>query len=407
MAKAKTDGVRVAVIDRGFISPYFDAFFSVLNRSENRQYVVFYGDPPRNTGLQAAPPPYSFPTVRIRNVELYKTAVYQTLVKEVTSGAYDAVIMGHELKFLSNWLVVAICKLKGIPVILWGFGYHAPRGVGYRLKGSPLWSRLASTLKDWIARAADGYLAYTNRGAERMRHLRLKCRIFVVRPSVNVAEQLPLYERFRNEDRASLRKRLGLRANSIVFLYLGRLVEAKNPAGLLELAARLNADQTIETPIEVRIIGGGEHLDVLRQRSEGMEEAGVLGEIYDQETIAAYLAASDAVVLPGAAGITVTHAFAHGVPVLMRQSPLHSPEADYVVDGKNGLISGADFEDLIACAKQFVLSPELRERLSDGALQTRQDFGFERMADQFDAAVDAVFSNPPGRKAVGTSRRAA
>lgn len=383
---------RIAVIDRGFISPYFDEFFSILNRTEDREYVVFHGRPPRNTGLQAACGPFSFPNIWVENRELLKTAVYQPLVNQVTSGEYDAVIMGHELKFVSNWLAAAICKAKGIPVILWGFGYHAPRGIGYRTRGSKVWARCASHLKDLTARFADGYLAYTDRGAARIQSLDLGCEVFVVQPSVNVKEQTALHQRFVGADRGRLRAELGLRPDSIVFLYIGRLVEAKNAVGLVELVERLNRDPDVAVPVEARIIGGGEQLEALQARTRDSGEVAVLGEIYDQELLARHLAAADAMVLPGAAGITVTHAFAHGKPVLMRASPLHSPEAEYVVDGVNGLVSPAPFDDFVAVAKRFIASSDLRRRVSDGALATREKFSMERMAGQFDAAVDRVFS---------------
>ncbi len=393
---------RIAVIDRGFVSPYFDEFFTILNRASDREYVVFHGKPPKRTGLQAAPGPFAFPNVWVDNRELFKTAVYQPLVREVTSGRYDAVIIGHELKFVSNWPVAALCKLKGIPLILWGFGYHAPRGIGYRARASRLWSASATMLKDSIARFADGYLAYTDRGAARLRGLNLPCEIFVVRPSVNVEEQVALYRRYSGGDRAALRRSLGLRPDSVVFLYIGRLVEAKNAGALLDLVERLNAESGRGT-VEARIIGGGDQQAALRRRAAAMPEAEVLDETYDQDLLARYLAAADAMVLPGAAGITVTHAFAHGTPVLMRASPLHSPEADYVVDGENGIVAGPGFEDLVEAARRFVASPELRRRLAEGALRTRENFSMERMAQQFHGAIDCVFRTH-GRREV--SKRA-
>ena len=355
--------------------------------------------------MQAAEGPFPFPTVRVRNRELFKTAIYQPLVKEILLGGYDAVIIGHELKFISNWIVAAICKARGIPVILWGFGYHAPRGIGYRRRASAAWTFTASWVKDWLARWADGFLAYTERGAERLRRLGLRCEVFEVRPSVNVAEQIPLHERYRREDQAKLRERLGLAVDSIVFLYIGRLVEAKNPHGLLDLVERLNADPNIGRRIEARIIGGGEDLESLVRRAEHMVGVEVLGEIYDQAVLAQYLAASDAVALPGAAGITVTHAFAHGTPVLMRSSPLHSPEADYVIHGENGLVSGESFEDLVAAATLFARSPTLRRHLAAGALRTRELFGFEHMADQFHRAVDSVILRYYGGRFARSGRR--
>jgi len=393
--------LRIAVIDRGFVSPYFGEFFTILNRADDREYVVFHGDPPRSVGLQAAPEPYDFPAVRVRNIELMRTAVYQTLVRKISAGDFDAVILGHELKFLSNWVVAALCRARGIPLILWGYGYHAPRGIGYRTQGSRTWSRLASGTKDRIAGMADGYLAYTDRGAERMRSLGLSCEIFVVRPSVNVHVQIALHEQLKQEPRDALRRRLGLDPASIVFLYVGRLVEAKNVARLIELVAHLNATVTTPHPVEARIIGGGECLDELRRQAADIDGVEVLGEIYDQERLAPYFAASDALLLPGAAGITVTHAFSYGLPVLMANSPLHSPEADYVIDGYNGLVAD-DPRALFESARRFAADPQLRRELASGALATREQFSMEHMAEQFHSAVDDVLA-ARRRKTLGSA----
>lgn len=383
--------LRIAVIDRGFVSSYFGEFFTILNRASDRDYVIFHGDPPGWVGLQAAPEPYGFPAIKVANIELFRTAVYQALVLEIARGSYDVVILGHELKFLSNWLVAAFCKARGVPVILWGYGYHAPRGIGYRTEGSRSWTRFASGLKDLLASKADGYLAYTDRGAERMRSLDLPCKVFVVRHSVNVHEQIAHHERLIKEGRASTRRRLGLDPDAVVLLYVGRLVEAKKVDRLIEVVAQLNACVTTSRPVEARIIGGGECLPALRAHAEKVENVELLGEIYDQAKLADYFSASDGLVLPGAAGITVTYAFSFGLPVLMIKSDLHSPEADYVVDGYNGLIAD-DGPDLLPTLQRFTNNLALRRSLAAGALATRNEFSMDHMARQFHEAVDDVLA---------------
>ena len=385
---------KIAVIDRGFVSPYFDELFRIMNRSRDREYVVFYGDPPKGTGLEAAPEPYDFPNVRIENkhIPFLNTAVYQTLVRNVTSGEYDAVIIGHELKFLSNWVVAFLCRLKGIPIIFWGFGYHAPRGVGYRQRSSNLWNWTAQALKDRIARIGDSYLAYTQRGADRMRAQGLKCSIRIVRPSVNVEEQIRLHEKYLTANEAALRSELGCAPDSSVLLYIGRLVGAKGVDGLVEVVRRLNEEGKDRRKVEARIIGDGDTFDALKAQSADLPEVELLGGIYDQDVVAKYMRVAEAIVLPGAAGITVTHAFAHGKPVLTRENPLHSPEAEYVRDGENGRVVVGDFDAFVKAVAYFVDHPGERDRLSKGALSTRESFSMQRMADQFDEAVIEVLS---------------
>src|SRR3546814_11337127 len=117
--------LRIAVIDRGFISPYFDEFFTILNRRPGREYVIFHGDPPRRTGLRAATGPFSFPNVKIRNLDLFKPAVYQPLATKVARGGFDAGMLGHYLQLPSQWVVVGMRGTQGSPANPWGFGCHA------------------------------------------------------------------------------------------------------------------------------------------------------------------------------------------------------------------------------------------------------------------------------------------
>ena len=40
-------------------------------------------------------------------------------------------VLGHEVKFLSNILLALLCKARGIPVLYWGFGYHVKVGFSF------------------------------------------------------------------------------------------------------------------------------------------------------------------------------------------------------------------------------------------------------------------------------------
>ena len=52
------------------------------------------------------------------------------------------------------------------------------------------------------------------------------------------------------------------------------------------------------------------------------------GPIYDSDTLSRIFRAGDALVIPGYVGLAVNHAFAHGLPVVTCQSPMHSPEIE-------------------------------------------------------------------------------
>src|SRR3546814_5446114 len=98
-------GYKIAVLHQGFVPTYRKPFFELLNRTSASDYVVFHGDPPTGSGWTAAEEPYDFPNVRIANREIAvagRQAIWQPGVRTIAAGAYDAVVIGHEVKFLSH-----------------------------------------------------------------------------------------------------------------------------------------------------------------------------------------------------------------------------------------------------------------------------------------------------------------
>ena len=118
----------------------------------------------------------------------------------------------HELEYalkqsgVSTLLLAVICKLRGIAVLQWGFGYHPPRGaresdVPHRLLG------LTTAIKRSFTRLADGFIAYTKSGAERVIESGYpRERTFFVQNTIDMTEQRRLYEAERDTDPQAIRR---------------------------------------------------------------------------------------------------------------------------------------------------------------------------------------------------------
>src|SRR3546814_3214760 len=88
-------------------------------------------------------------------------------------------------------------------------------GAGFRSQAPGTLALAAGGFKNAIARAADGYLAYTGRGAEALAAIGLsRDRIWVVRNTIDIAEQCLLHDRLATADGGKLRRELGLRPAS-------------------------------------------------------------------------------------------------------------------------------------------------------------------------------------------------
>jgi len=386
----------IAIIDRGFVSPYWGNLFARLNRESRHQHTVFHGPPPRNTGLRAAEGPYNFPNVPVNNFEIpifQGKLIYQPLFWQVFR-KFDVIVISHEVKFISSMLLALAFRLTRRPVVLWGYGFHARRGFGVEIQDMPWVTKLLIRFKNFLLTISNAYLVYTPGGRSRLVQQGYPGNaIWTLRQTVDTEKETELHRSASALDKKAIRQELGLSQRTIVFLYIGRIIPVKRVEDLVELTAKLNCDSSVFR-VESLIVGGGPQSNAISKQIKNRDDVSYLGEIYDEKIVAKILRVTDAVVLPGAAGITVTHAFAHGVPVLTRESEQHSPEAEYVVDNVNGLHVAGTFDDFVDEVSKFVNDHALRKRLTDGALASRAEYSLVNMVAQFDNCITKVVNDP-------------
>jgi glycosyltransferase involved in cell wall biosynthesis len=381
---------RVAILHQGFIPVYRVKFYELLNQASDISYVVFHGAPPSDTGHHEVHQRFDFPNVRVVNrvVSLcgYR-AIYQPVIKQIVSGSYDAVVLGHEVKFLSNLVLFALCQLSGTPVLWWGHGFSKEEMRPLRI---PLLSKAVGALKAQLARSADRYLVYSEGGSERLQQAGMpEEKIAVVRNTIDIEAECRLYSRFNRMDPTEIRQKLGLALDSWVLLYIGRLYKEKRIEELLELVKHINYQRLCHKPVEAVIIGEGPELDSLNALGRSIPGVRFTGAIYDQDLVAQYLRIATAMVIPGKVGLAVNHAFAHGVPVITRCHHLHAPEVEYIEPGQNGLVIPGDFEVFLQTVADC-LNGGHYVHMSSAALKTRERLTLDCMVQTVHEAVSTT-----------------
>jgi glycosyltransferase involved in cell wall biosynthesis len=383
---------RIAILHQGCVPNYREAFFRRLGAIPERAYVVFYGEAEPGSGVVAAQPPFAFGSAFVRNRFLRiagRRLVYQPVFRRIAGGGYDALVIGHEVKYFMNLVLLLWFRLLGKPVLFWGFGtgqdfWDERRGpLGHAV------TRVINAAKRLLVRSASGYLAYTESGAAAIARAGIDpARIRTLNNTIDLDEEIAFHARAQELDRAVLRRQWNIAPDATVFTFVGRLLAGKRVEELIRAVASLRGEGL---DAEIVIVGNGPERATLDREAAGAAWCHFLGAVHDVEGITRIYRASDALVIPGYVGLAVNRGFAHGMPVITMASDLHSPEIDYVADNTNGLIlPPADFA---AGLRRFAADATLRARLAQGALATRERLDLGRMVAAFDDGVAAALNS--------------
>lgn len=204
-------------------------------------------------------------------------------------------------------------------------------------------------------------------------------------------------DRFRPGDRASARATLGLRPDSVVLAFVGRIQRLKAPDVLLRAAAELLARAPSLRERLVVLVAGGPSGSGLAEPTSLQELAAELG-ITDvvrflpprggDELVTVYRAA-DVVAVPShneSFGLVALEAQACGTPVVAtRVGGL--PVA--VAEGRSGLlVTGHDISDWADALGELALDPARRERMAGVAATHAHHFSWDRSTDALLGAYD-------------------
>lgn len=156
----------------------------------------------------------------------------------------------------------------------------------------------------------------------------------------------PPYPGFSQRDctNRSVRKRLGIPKEAVVFLSFGMVRPYKNIDKLIEIfkeADREN-EESMCFVIAGKAVDG--YTKVIKQLTEHAENILFINEFVDESDIPCYFDAADFTVFYyGESSLTsgaLVHSLSYGVPVISRQFP----GAEMIVEGKNGYLYSSDEE---------------------------------------------------------------
>jgi D-inositol-3-phosphate glycosyltransferase len=232
-----------------------------------------------------------------------------------------------------------------------------------------------------VVAAADRLVANTTAEASQLVELygAEPRRVSVVPPGVDL-------DVFTPGDPAAARARLGIESDARVLLFVGRIQPLKAPDVLLRAAAKLlSRSPDLRRNLVVAVVGGPsgsglahpEHLGKLAS-SLGISDVVRFAPPVQQPDLADWYRAADLTVVPSyneSFGLVAVESQACGTPVVAAAVGGLQTAVD---NGSSGyLIEGHDPHDYAATIERILTTPELRRRLSTGAIQHAEQFGWQ------------------------------
>ncbi len=208
-------------------------------------------------------------------------------------------------------------------------------------------------------------------------------RVQVVHPGVDLAL-------FQPGDRLAARQKLGLRAEGLVVLFVGRIQPLKAPDVLLRAVAELlRRRPELRSRLQVPIVGGPSGTGLLEPASlkELGAELGILDVLQFEppataEKLVQWYQSADLIAVPSYSesfGLVALEAQACGTPVLAAKV---SGLQDAVVDRRSGLlIDGHDPVQWARALASAIDQPALREQWRAGAIRHAAEYSWDKTVD--------------------------
>lgn len=298
---------------------------------------------------------------RLRIWVLGITLYYQpACIRSLFKGDQDVYILSNRLTEIPTLLAPLFAVFLRRKVVLWGHGYGRNRGsTGIFLR--KIIMRRAAACVFYSESALSGWL---KRGLPSKR-------LFVALNTVDTDSVKAQISSLGPDDLDAFRISENLDNKKVVILS-ARLQKEKRPDTLIRAMQILVGKLPHVCAV---IIGDGPVKPELESlvASLGIEQAvKFTGPIYDENLLAKYFLSSQVGIIPAAAGLSLIHFFAYGLPVIVGdEMSAHGPEIEALKPGINGYFcKNADAEDFADKIGDLLTDESKRTRLATEAKET-------------------------------------
>jgi glycosyltransferase involved in cell wall biosynthesis len=204
----------------------------------------------------------------------------------------------------------------------------------------------------------------------------------------------------RQQERACVRKTLGLHDSDLAVLYVGKLIARKRPRDLIAALAHLRTMPPAARPITVLFAGDGAQRDALeREAAELGLPARFLGFV-NIDALPGYYCAADVLAHPAEIetfGVIVIEAAILGLPLVLSDHVGAIGAASIARPGENVLVYPCgDTTALAASLHRLASEPETLARMSAASLRISRELDWRKAVSGTLAAVGHCLSGRLG-----------
>ena len=255
--------------------------------------------------------------VLINNNIIWQRGVIRTLITE----KFDNVILLGDMKILSNWIAILICRLKGKKVSLWTHGIYGNENF------------LKMNLRTLFLSLADQIFLYEKKAKKILLSKGFsEKKLKVVFNSINLEEQTKAYI----TNSKIIEKTRSKKSFNIIFF--GRLTKIKRVDMLIDAIVNLNSRKSL---YKLKIIGDGPEKNNLFNKVNILNAEKFISfneGTYNENKIANFFLKSDLLVSPGNVGLNAVHSLCYGTPVITHNKFVNQmPEHEVIEEQLNGL----------------------------------------------------------------------
>jgi glycosyltransferase involved in cell wall biosynthesis len=317
-----------------------------------------------------------------------RKCIYQNIFPSLLK--YRPRIVLHEFTVItvSLFVLILLKPILNIKIILWSHGYN--RRKGFRK------TRPRDFLRIFYMKVAEATILYAEEDKKFLSQFVNPEKIFVANNTLDTPMFLEIKENLKAEGKSNVKKRIGF-TFKYNLIFIGRMVKLKAPEILVQIYEKLK--DRVNNKICIHFVGDGEMTEIVKNIvSEKNYSANFrfYGEIYDYVKTGELLYCSDLLVIPGFLGLAVNHAFCYETPVVSfetgKDGPFHSPEVNYLVNGKTGFLAkNNDIPEIATIINNYLTDTNLQEIIkSNIKVMVQNDMAMDKMVAGFSNCFDYV-----------------